>query len=312
MALNLNTTYPSNTDPANADYPLGRARNSTTPTSTDGFPGDTAWFLDFSGFFQGLLSRTGITASGVSDTVLVSDYLDGLIDLTFPYARMRAEFNYVSTTQITMTGGVYPHRGSENRILRNTSTALTHTLTGVGTSELQYIYIDDSTLTSSVLSNPNIINSTTAPTFSAAKNGFYNGDDQCIFAVMIDGSGNIVRFYHEDDYVSYNNQPDSASGSLTSGTWETINIVDGIPSFCRRINTTVTLLSIATNDQFLWRTNTGDSGHIFLTTASGRTETVTLDVHLNLSRVYQLLYNATSGTTLYLAYLNGFYLPSGL
>jgi hypothetical protein len=82
MALNLGTEYPSNTTPADANYPYASAKNESVVGAKDGFPGEKAWFNDFLGFFQGLLTRAGITPSGNPDTVLASDYhdaLDGII-----------------------------------------------------------------------------------------------------------------------------------------------------------------------------------------------------------------------------------------
>lgn len=62
---------------ASASYPGGSGRDETTPgVSDDGTPLVAAVYNDVQGWLQGLLYAENITASGVTDTVLVSDYRD--------------------------------------------------------------------------------------------------------------------------------------------------------------------------------------------------------------------------------------------
>lgn len=82
MALNQKIRYPVGTAIGDANYPVGSAVNSTAPGALNGYPWEKDQINDLFGYFQGLLSRAGITASGNPDTVLVSDYLDALSVLT--------------------------------------------------------------------------------------------------------------------------------------------------------------------------------------------------------------------------------------
>ena len=78
MAIDIETVYPGGVDPATADYPFGVPRDVSAPSAGDGTPWAVALIKDWSGLFQGLLSRSGIVPSGNPDTVLVSDYADAL------------------------------------------------------------------------------------------------------------------------------------------------------------------------------------------------------------------------------------------
>lgn len=81
MALDQNAKYPVGTLPATAAYPEGSAVNSTAPGALDGYPLEKDQLNDRFGLEQALLKATGQAASGVPDTALVSQYLQGIIEL---------------------------------------------------------------------------------------------------------------------------------------------------------------------------------------------------------------------------------------
>lgn len=81
MALDQNAKYPVGTSPATAAYPEGSAVNSTAPGALDGYPLEKDQLNDRFGLEQALLRLTGQAASGVPDTALVSQYLQGVIEL---------------------------------------------------------------------------------------------------------------------------------------------------------------------------------------------------------------------------------------
>lgn len=89
MALDQNAQYPVGTDGPSAEYPEGSSLNSSSPGALDGYPWEKEGINDLFGFQQALLRVAGISASGSADTALVSEYLQGLIEL----ASGRA-FNY--------------------------------------------------------------------------------------------------------------------------------------------------------------------------------------------------------------------------
>lgn len=76
MAIDPAAQYPTRTNPADADYPFGSAKDRTTQGT--GYPWEEDTINDHLGFFQRLLSEAGITPSGNPDTVQASDYFDAL------------------------------------------------------------------------------------------------------------------------------------------------------------------------------------------------------------------------------------------
>ena len=67
------------TEAPDANYPLGGFKNETTPGLFNGTPYEKGWADDLNAFTQGLLKAAGITVSGTTDTVLVSQILQGLV-----------------------------------------------------------------------------------------------------------------------------------------------------------------------------------------------------------------------------------------
>lgn len=78
MAIIINEQYPGKTAPADTEYPLGKARNVTTPGDGTGTPWEQAIVNDDQGFKQAILKASGVSPSGVPDTALESQYLKGL------------------------------------------------------------------------------------------------------------------------------------------------------------------------------------------------------------------------------------------
>jgi hypothetical protein len=78
MAIIPESQYPGQTTPASSDYPLGSAKDVTSPGSGDGTPLQEAWLNDVWGFLQAALNAGKITASGLADTALTSQYEQAL------------------------------------------------------------------------------------------------------------------------------------------------------------------------------------------------------------------------------------------
>jgi hypothetical protein len=141
-----------------------------------------------------------VTTSGVTNDDLESLH----VIYTTCGLFQRAKFTYVDADTITIGPGVYQHAGTTGQIVYWKST-LTFDSTDSG-SRWYYLYIDDSAVVSAgtnLLTAAEFTNSTTAPTWSDAKRGWYSGNDRCIFAYYV-ASGSIAGFYHDGgDYVSY-------------------------------------------------------------------------------------------------------------
>jgi hypothetical protein len=71
----------TNFNAADANYPEGSFKDASTPSSLDGSELIKIWVNDIYGFLQKLIDIAGITPNGVSDTVLVSDYIKCLSNM---------------------------------------------------------------------------------------------------------------------------------------------------------------------------------------------------------------------------------------
>lgn len=76
---NLATKYGAGfTEAPDANYPTGGFKNETTPGLFNGTPFEKGWADDLNAFMQGLIKAAGITVSGTTDTVPVSQLLQAL------------------------------------------------------------------------------------------------------------------------------------------------------------------------------------------------------------------------------------------
>jgi hypothetical protein len=78
MSISPVAKYPSRVSPADASYPYGSAKNSAIPGDGTGTPWEKDLVNDFFGFQQALLAEASISPSGVPDTALLSQYLQGI------------------------------------------------------------------------------------------------------------------------------------------------------------------------------------------------------------------------------------------
>lgn len=99
MAIRPRDVYPSQTVPADANYPHGSAQNITTPSDGTGTPWEKTLINDLFGFEQALLAEGGITPSGSPDTAVASQYLAGV-----KAAALAAEYTPLSGPAISISG----------------------------------------------------------------------------------------------------------------------------------------------------------------------------------------------------------------
>jgi len=81
MALNPGTKYPGRITAPDANYTYGSSKDETAPGAGDGTPYELARANDIFGLQQALLLSAGIVPSGNSETQLVSQYLQSIIEL---------------------------------------------------------------------------------------------------------------------------------------------------------------------------------------------------------------------------------------
>ena len=229
----------------------------------------------------------------------------------------RSQFEFNAVGILDIIGGAYPHFGTANQILRIDGT-LNHTITSPGTSQFLYLYADDSAVVSAgtnVLTASELINSTTVPTYSITKGGWYNGDDLLIFPFYIDSGGNLLEFFHDGkDYVEYTSDFNDVPATTISNnpTWDTKTLT--IPDICTsaRINTSWRWVNGNNNVSSIRPKDSSGSGkRVGQCDDTSEFSQNSLRVYTNNSQQIEIQNSGTSTDTMALQ-TEGFYLPKGI
>ena len=275
------------------------------------------------------LDELDITSTG--DTVLqgfdkCQDNFEWLDDLFHGYAR-RSKFRWKDANEIYIGAGVYHHEGTVNQLVYWAS-ELTFVLGKVAdggsnnssddltASAWHYIYIDDTAVVTAgakLLTETEFLNDTTAPTWSASKHGWYNGDDRCIFAVLTSGASAVLEFLQSDNYVSLADDIANVTNFDLDTTWTDVAL--SAPGFCRKARTTLQSASGGGAACILYlRTNgqTGTTGQTVaysdadITIAINTTEAIT-----DSAQKIEVKHSASGGHTV-TVYTDGWYFPEGM
>jgi hypothetical protein len=147
-----------------------------------------------------LAANTIQAASG--EIVKMNDALAMTADTAKIYERS-ALFTWASATTITVQSFTYFHNGTlKQYVYSNASISWSPSVSG---TQWYYVYLDDSaivTAATNVITSTQLLASTTAPTWSDAKQGWYSGSDRCIFA-FLSASAVIEEFWQEGDFVLF-------------------------------------------------------------------------------------------------------------
>ena len=186
-----------------------------------GYAGSGRWVLNghYAATYQSV-NGTSITEfsidgamSGNSDDAVpteqaVVEYIPQIIPTLIPGGVItRTTIAYSDTNTVTLTPAVYHHGGTLEQIVYWDAT-LTFDLGSGGSnaasddltaSAWHYMFIDDSALSGIVITAARLLIDTTAPTWSAAKHGWYTSNDRCIGAVLTNGSSQILEFFQAGD-----------------------------------------------------------------------------------------------------------------
>lgn len=137
----------------------------------------------------------------------VKAYVDAQVaaGLTTPLLKgaipCRIHATWVNATSFTITGGCYHHDGTTEQMVFWDST-FTITASAVGAGNY-YLYIDDSSVAAggkggtTPLVSTNFLWTSTAPTFSTSKGGWYSGNDRCIYMSYQSGANALLKFHHD-------------------------------------------------------------------------------------------------------------------
>ncbi len=187
----------------------------------------------------------------------------------------RSIIQYDTASQIKMGSGSYELTDGSDPKTYYWNSELTFVLgsggsnsssSAVGTDQWQYIYMDESAISASPLVASSFLNSTTAPTYSQSKHAWYNGSDRCIFAVYINGDGEIMKFYaNGTDHVSWDNDLVVLSAYPVTGNAFTPFTVNYVPAFSSEAEMTWQMQSDPGSNlacSWFWRTGGSTSdGH---------------------------------------------------
>lgn len=140
---------------------------------------------------------------------------------------------YNDSNTIDITAGYGECNGNYWEILTKTSHDMTTLASG---EDFHYIYVDDD---GSAYPDPNIYDSTTEPSYSESKLGFYNGNDRCIGVVwspdssstMLEFTNNINQQYimstsgNSVKQILQSGNPDGTSQFLEATAYTPVNAI---------------------------------------------------------------------------------------
>lgn len=224
----------------------------------------------------------------------------------------RSKFTYVNTTTFTIGPGVYNilgPAGGWRTVFWSNDITFVHTAASTG---WHYLCISDS---ASAVDAPrelvasDFVASATAPSWSAAKQGWYNGNDRCIFAYFV-WSGAIWPFYHDGgDYVQYKGEGAPSRSYTDLSAAETVTAT--IPAFSTRGKFS---LFCTLNGAYLVYVSTTTSAYRTLGYGASGT-----DVHFSLFEHYtssaqglNIALSDYTGTNSVSLQTNGWYFPTGM
>jgi hypothetical protein len=294
-----------------------------------GYSGDGRWILEglygatlqlASGTSINEVSTDGTMAGNSDDASPTEQAVVEYIPLVYPGLVQRTKVTYSDTDTVTLTPAVYHHSGTLEQAVYWDATLTYDFGSGgsnaasddLGASQWHYVYIDDSALSGSTITAARLLNDTTAPSWSDGKHGYYNGNDRCIFAVLTNGSSQIIEFFHVNDYVNFADEISELSAQDIDTTFTDVTL--SAPGFSDSAVITFTLNSLNTNVEGYWRVNgqTGSSGHTIASVASSGEKTInTFRVITDSSQKIEIKLN-TNGTDTVEVSTDGFYLPNGM
>lgn len=241
----------------------------------------------------------------------------------------RPRFIYTDGDTIQINPGGYFHDGTTRQwVFWDTGITFEAFRPGTGGSNASnsaasasawhYIYIDDSAVVTNA--SPELvaacfINSTDAPAWSAAKHGWYNGSDRCIFAVLTDGSNAIVEFWHDGgDYIQWANAFSEAATIMPSTTWTDVDCASSVPVFCTKAQFSISQIYTNANATLMVRTN-GQTGSTGLTacyvSATSTSDLTSMPVILDVAQIIEVKTDVASTNNVYV-WVNGWYFPVGM
>lgn len=256
-----------------------------------------------------VVEESGLTLDAEDDTQLLA-----ALNRTFGIATLnRSKFAWKDADEIYIGAFGYYHIGTQEQIVYSNA-QLTYQFANLAASDWSYLYLDDSAIVTAgtnVITASELIDSTTEPTWSDAKHGWYNGNDKLIFAVRTNASGNILEFFHDGDLVLYGTEIIDLNFVDIDDVWTDVTLT--IPKFCNKSLVTFTTNNPATTAWMYYRVNGSSSNGIELViddNTAARSYN-TLPVLTDSSQKIEIKHNV-SGSAEALVATCGWYFPTGM
>ena len=233
---------------------------------------------------------------------------------------VRPKFRWKDADEIYIGAGEYHHEGTTEQIVYWDSELTFAAGSGgsnadsvdLAASDWYYLYIDDSavvTLGATLLTAAQLVMNITAPTYSAAKHGWYNGLDRCIFADLTTGANALIEFFNDGDTVLWANGVTNQTDIDIDTTFTDIGALI-IPAFATL--GTCTFHSI-NGLAWSWRTNgqTGTGSHLAVYSTATQEGYDTTDVITDSSQIIEVRNNVSGAQTISCS-TEGWKFPTGM
>lgn len=313
---------------------IGQSENYKTVTQGNGTidigttGGDQTFNIESHDEVDGGLKLAGtlITASAAE-----INKLDGLTATTdqlnlgasvFTGYTNRSEFRYKNADDIYIGSGSYHHDGTSEQVVywdseisfscgsggSNTSSI------DLGNDQWHYIYLDDSAIVTQgapLLDADCFLNTTTAPSWSPAKKGWYSGNDRCIFAILTDSAGDILEFFNSGDLFVFADYVESRAESNLSNSWVDVEL--DAPAFATKIAVFFYFLYDDEGCRLYWRTNgqVGSVGHICGAYRSSTRQANSTIVISDSDQIIEIQHDEPASNEVQVG-TDGYYFPKGM
>ncbi|KKL18934.1 hypothetical protein LCGC14_2470540 [marine sediment metagenome] len=180
----------------------------------------------------------------------------------------RPKFTWTNVNTIVIGPGSYHTFDGTNHRIVYWKSDLSYTVVTNGAPDWVYIYIDESAVDtlvvnagSALLTATQFVDAATEPAWSAAKGGWYNSSDRCIFAGY-SVANDIVEFFHDGDAVFFADGIENQAAVDIDDAYTDISALI-IPKFTAHGIVELTSAG-GGGPNWSWRTNgqAGGTGHI--------------------------------------------------
>ncbi len=228
---------------------------------------------------------------------------------------------YVSTTAITIGSGHYyiENAAGDKSFTFWSEADISYTFTSLGASQLQYLYADFSVIEDMdwwEVDATCFYNSTTAPTWSDARKGWYNGDDLCVWGIPTNSSSHIRIFAQNNRLIQYQDvvNYDIASAASPGTTWTDYTAT--APAFVRLAVVWAMVLKAsgyAGTGTLLYVRENGlsSTGYTVLQRFDEQLANMSFDCAVDSSQIFEAQVSTATGDVIYLTTL-GYHLSEGM